>query len=232
MKTFNTSSTVTIGKFTFTQLEDIEWNNHKYSKAWHRQYGGVKEVSNRRIVITKQDGRAKGGFKQVSVVLFDAWRGNILVQAIDQSGVFKFPETKVPLSVRLNKWYDAKITRTVGHVRIYERTLLGEFVDYCAVLNGVTFHAPTIREAVKGLNRKIKAAAKRRNQPITYKLCKELGFCDAGIKEFCAEFNLDIKESYSPSEIEALVKAEPAKAAPFENELRTVAKTLGYQTSI
>lgn len=232
MLDFNKSTTVIIGKFVFTQLEHVEWNNHKYSKAWHRQYGGVREVSDRRVVITKQDRRAKGGFKQLAVVPFETWRGNILVHAIEQSGLFQLPQTKASLSVRLNKWYGAKLVRTIGHIKIYERTLLYAHVDYCAVLNGVTFHAETIRESIKGLHGKIKAAAKLKNQPISYKLCKELGFCDAGIKQFCNEFGLDIKESYSPAEIEALVKADTAKAAPFEHELRTVAKTLGYQTSI
>lgn len=232
MLDFNKSSTVTIGKIVFTQLEHVEWNNHKYSKSWHRQYGGVKEVSDRRIVITKQDGRAKGGFKQLAVVPFDAWRGNILLTAIKNSGVFTAPISKAPLSVRLDKFYDAKVVKTVGHIRIWDRTLLGGHVDYVAVLNGVTFHADTMREAVKGLHAKIKAATKKRNEPISYKLCKELGFCDQGIKAFCDAFGLSIKETYSPSHIEDLVKADTNKAMPFEHELRVMAKTLNYQPSI
>lgn len=232
MKTFNETTSIQIGKIIFTQLEHVEWNNHKYSKGWHRKFGGVKEVSDRRVVIEKIDGRAKGGKKQLVVVPFDAWRGNVLLTAIKESGLFAAPESKAPLSVRLDKFYDAKIVRTIGHIKIYERTLLGEQVDYCAVLNGVTFHAETVRTSVSGLHNKIKSAAKKRNEPISFKLCRELGFCKEGIKAFCDAFGLDINDSYSPDKIEALVKADTAKAAPFEHELRVMAKTLNYQPSI
>jgi hypothetical protein len=229
---FTSSTSVQIGALTFKQLETVEWDNHRYSKSWHRAHGGVKMVSDRRITITKKDGRVKGGVKTLAVVEFDAWRGNILLHAIKESGLFSVPESKAPMPVRLDRFYDAKIIRTVGHIKIYARTLLGEFVDYCAVLNNVTFHAETPKEAIKGLNEKIKAATKKKNEPISYKLCKELGFCDAGIKQFCSAFGLDIKGTFSPGYIEELVKAEPEKAAPFEHELRVVAKTLNYQPSI
>lgn len=232
MKSFNETTKIQIGKFVFTQLEHVEWNNHKYSKGWHRQYGGVREVSGRRIVIEKIDRRAKSGKKQMAVVPFDSWRGNVLLSAIKQSGLFQVPQSKAPLSVRLDKFYGAEEVRTIGHIKIYERTLLGEFVDFCAVLNGVTFHAETERLAVRGVHQKIKAATKKRNEPISYKLCKELGFCDAGIKQFCEVFSLDLHSSYSPERIEELVKANTEKAAPFEGELRTMAKALNYQASI
>jgi hypothetical protein len=232
---FDTGYAVVAGGYLFIQSENVEWDNHRYSKSWHRAHGGVKVVSDRKITIYDYNGRKKQKLNPVAVVDFDAWRGNILLTAIKKSGLFQEPESKAPLSVRLDRFYDAKIIKTIGHVKIYERTLLGDHVDYVAVLNGVTFHADhgsTPKDAVKGLHIKIKAAAKKRNEPISYKLCKELGFCDAGIKQFCSAFDLDIKDTFSPAYIEELVKAEPEKAEPFEHELRVVAKTLNYQPSI
>jgi hypothetical protein len=232
MKNFNQVSKVVIGKFIFTQHEHVEWNMNRYSKGWHRQHGGVKEVSNRRVIISKADKRVKGGFKTLATVPFDAWRGNVLLQAIKESGLFTPPESTLNLSIRLDKFYDGRLIRVMGKLRIYERTLLGEFVDYCVVLNGVTYHAETIRDAVKGIHTKIKAAFKKVNEPISYKLCKDLGFCDNGIRAFCDAFGLSIKDTFSPAYIESLVKAEPSKAAPFESELRTMAKALNYNISI
>lgn len=229
---FDKSPIVTIGKVTFQQSENVKWNNHKYSKSWHRKFGGVKEVSDRKITISKPDARVKGGIKILAVVEFGAWRGDVLLQAIKQSGVFAEPKSTAPLSVRLDKFYDAKPVRVIGKITIWERTLLGEHVDYCAALNKVTFHAGTTRDCIKGIHAKIKAAAKKINSPITYQLCKDLGFCDAGIKAFCNAFGLSIKDSFSPAEIEKLVIANREKAAPFGSELRAVAKALGYQTAI
>jgi hypothetical protein len=232
MKSFNETNAIQIGKFIFTQLETIEWNNHKYSKSWHRQYGGVKEVSNRRIIIEKIDGRSKSGKKQMAVVTFDSWHGNVLLTAIKNSGLFPAPQTKAPLSVRLDKYYDAQIIRTAGKITVYNRTLLGEHVDYVVTLNSVTFHGASVREAIKGLHNKIKSAAKKINEPISYKLCKELGFCDSGIKSFCDAFGLSVKDTFSPAYLESIVKADFNKAAPYKNELLAMAKALNYSFSI
>jgi hypothetical protein len=232
MKSFNETNTIKVGKIIFTQTEKVEWNNHKYSKGWHRAHGGVKEVSDRQVVIERIDGRAKGGLKLLATVQFDGWRGNVLLQAIKNSGIFTAPASKAPLSVRLDKFYDATAIRQIGHVKIWRRTLLGETVDFCAVLNGVTFHAKNQREAVRGVHYKIKAVAQKRNEPISYKLCKDLGFCDTGIKQFCEVFNLDLHGTYSPVQIEELVANDTAKAAPFEQELRKVAEVLNYKASI
>lgn len=229
---FDTSTKLIIGGFLFvqTELEIEDW--HYYSKAWHRAHGPKRSTSDRKITIYKYNGRAKQKLQEADVVKFSGWRGNLLLQTIKQSSLFVAPESKIPLSVRLDKFYDASLVRSIGHIKIYARTLLDLHVDYCAALNGITFHANTIRAAVRGVHVKIKAAAKKRNSLINLKLCKELGFCDAGIKQFCNVFSIDINSDYTPSEIETIVKANLAQAAPFESELRTVAKTLSYATSI
>lgn len=229
---FDKSSKIVIGGHLFVQSEtkNTDWNY--YSKAWHRKYGPKRTITDRKVTIYRYNGRAKEKLQSAAVVEFDGRRGNVLIQAIKQSGLFVAHESKTPLSVRLDKFYDAKLIRTIGHVSIFERTLLENHVDFCAVLNDVTYHAESIRAAVRGVHTKIKAAAKRKNSPISLKLCKELGFCDAGIKEFCNVFHIDIHGDYSPSEIEALVAEHTALAAPFEAELRSIAKTLNYKTSI
>lgn len=230
--TFDESYNVIIGGYLFSRSEVEKTDWHYYSKAWHRAHGPKKTISDRKVTIYGYNGRCKNPLQVVTTIEFDGWRGNVLLQTIKQSGLFSAPESKAPLSVRLDKFYDAKLVRTIGHIKIYQRTLLCTHVDYCAVLNGVTFHAKSIRSAVRGVHVKIKAATKKRNSPINLKLCKDLGFCDTGIKEFCNVFSIDIHGDYSPDEIESMVRSAPDKAAPFESELRTLAKTLGYQSSI
>jgi len=230
--TFDNSSKIILGGFLFSQTEKESEDWNYYSKAWHRAHGPKRTTSDRKISIYNYNGRAKEKLQVAAVIEFAGWRGNVLLHAIKESGLFAAPESKAPLSVRLDKFYDAKLIRTIGHINIFERTLLESHVDFCAVLNGVTFHADTIRAAVGGVHTKIKAASKKRNSPINLKLCKELGFCDTGIKEFCNVFCIDIHGSYSPAEIENMVSANVGLAAPFESELRVVAKTLNYQTSI
>ncbi len=229
---FDKSSKIIAGGFLFVQSESIDENWHYYSKSWHRAHGPKRIISDRKITIYKYKSRAKEKLQVAAVVDFDGWYGNVLLSAIKQSRLFSVPTSKISLSVRLDKIYDAKLIRTVGHIQIFERTLLGNHVDYCAVLNGVTFHADTVRAAVHGVHTKIKSAAKKRNSPINLKLCKELGFCDSGIKQFCNVFHIDMHGSYSPTEIESLVTSRPVDAAPFESELRTVAKTLNYKIAI
>jgi hypothetical protein len=216
--------------FVRSESETVDW--HYYSKAWHRAHGPKRTISDRKVTIYRYNGRTKEKLQVAATVEFDGWRGNVLLQAIKNSGLFSSPKSKAPLSVRLDKFYDAKLTRTIGHIKIFERTLLETHVDYCAVLNGVTFHAESIRAAVRGVHTKIKAAAKKRNSPINLKLCKDIGFCDPGIREFCNVFHIDIHGDYSPAEIESMVKKNPANAAPFESDLRVLARALNYQTSI
>ena len=116
LKTMNFDNTtiINIDKFIFTQLETVEWNYSKYSKSWHKRYGGVKEVSDRRVKIEKIDKRAKSGKKLLAVVNFDAWRGNVLLHAIKNSGLFPVPDSKINLSIRLDKQYDAVLFRQIN----------------------------------------------------------------------------------------------------------------------
>ena len=230
MQTFE-NSTIQIGKFIFTKLELVEWNYSKYSKTWHRKYGGIKEVSERRVKIEKIDKRAKGGKKLLAIVNFDAWRGNILLSAIKLSGLFPAPKSKANLAIRLDKQYDAAVTRQIGNIKIWKRTLLGEVVDYCAVLNNITYHDKSPKLAISGLNKKLKAVVTKKNHPITYKLCRDLGFCNIGINQFCEAFNLDIEGSYSPDYINDLIKNN-IDAKPFSLELETVGRVLNYKFSI
>lgn len=231
-KSFTSTNIISIGKYEFQRIEDAEWNNNKYSRAWHRQYGGVLEVSNRRIVISRLDRRAKNGKLHIATIKFGAWRGNILLAAIKTSEAFAAPKSSIPMSIRLDKFYDAKKIGNKMGVEIFERTLLGAVADYCAVTGGHTYHAESPRAAVRGLHKKMQAAAKKHNEPITWALGKKLGFCEAGMVAFCEAFGLDTSGSLSPVTLEGIIKSDLSKARRFENELRTLAKSLGYESSI
>jgi len=80
------------------------------------------------------------------------WPDNVLLDAIKRSNLFTQPEAKAPLSVCLGRWYDAKDLITVGDINLWQRTLLGDHVDYCAELDGSVCHAATLRAAVAGLD--------------------------------------------------------------------------------
>ena len=103
-------------------------------------------------------------------------------------------------------------------------------VDFCAVVRGTTFHARTAKEAVAGLRTKLSHVVMRKNvSQVDWKLCKSLGFCDAGINLFAREFDFDIHASYTPNEIATRVKSNLSAAAPFASELNTLAKAVNYE---
>lgn len=215
-----------IGEWIISSDEAISWDNNCYSKAWHRQHGGKKVVDYRLVMIRRL---AADGSIEKRDIKIDGWRGQWALKALVESGVVAPVKVAAKLKpVQLNAAFDVRLVRTVMGISIYERTLLGEHHDYCAVAGSVTFHAGSIRAALKGLHKKTTEVQIRKNSPINWDFCKQLGFCDTGIREFCADFGINSKGSYSPDTIRDLVKADLSTAAKYENELRKVAQVLDY----
>ena len=214
-----------LGDWIISSHEDVSWDNHAYSKSWHRPHGGKKTVDGRTVQIRKwtPDGTIKMD------VQLSSWAGNWVIKALIESGLVQ--PVKVPKAlkaVQLNTALDVRLVRTILGVSVYERTLAGCHYDYCALGGDVTYHAATVRYAIKGLHEKTTAKAVAKNSPINWALCKSLGFCDTGIREFCSDFGLSEKGSYSPAQIHDFVKSDLAKAGKYEHELKKVAAALDY----
>jgi len=149
------------------------------------------------------------------------WRNRAI---IDLFGVT--PEKQKGLShIQLDAYYRVAKLRTIAGVEIWRRTLAGETMDYCAVIKKDTYHAKTQREAVKGLAAKLAAPGSRR-ETIDYDYARSLGFCRAGIEQFCDDNNVDIDGKYSRSDIAKIVRERSDKNKQYENELRKVGITL------
>lgn len=218
---------ITLGNWTVTTDQHIDEDWDYYSKGWHRSHGPKISISNRRITLSRPWGRGT----QTKSISLTSWAGNYLEKAIVELGLAP-KKSKLPLHVRLHKAFDAKLIKTVRGHKIYQRTLLGQPVDYVIVAPfGTTFHADKYSDLIKGLYRKIrsiKGNLKLGNDFVDWKACKKLGFCDAGIKSFCNDFGFNINQSYTCSQIEQKIQQNPSAAAPYLPELKQLAEAFNY----
>lgn len=207
-----------------TQDEEKDWNY--YAKSY--RFPKIT-ISNRKVLIrrVKPDGTMES--RDVAV---EAWRGNYLLDALITAGVCE--KNKVASRLRSVQLHPAFAVTTLreGSLSIYERTLAGEHYDCCVVWHGITYHAGSVKAAVRGLRNKLHSVIQAKNSPIDWALCKKLGFCDAGIRQFCADFNLSTSGRYTAQQIEAVVQTNLSQAAKYKTELCTLAKTVGYGTNL
>lgn len=217
-----------VGKWWVSSKEDGQWNNDRYSKSWHRQNGGVWEVESRTVLIRRYDAEKKVVIKRDKEV--SGWRGNWALQACQAAGILR--PKKIPSrlkSVQLNPLFGVRKVRQLGSMEVFERTLAGEHYDFCLLWHGLTFHADSQRVAVQGLRQKMADVERKRNALINFRFCRSLGFCEEGIRQFCADFGLDPKGAYSPDEIRAAVERDRSAAGIYTGELRKLADAVGYQ---
>ncbi|MGL5468584.1 MAG: hypothetical protein ACRDCT_10440 [Shewanella sp.] len=226
-----THGTAQLGKWEVTTSQWIDEDRNCYSKKWHRMFGAKYTVSKRAITFKCKHGK---GFITKTVEL-NSWAGNYLEKAIVAAGIAP-KKPKTPLSVRLNKAYDATLIKTLRGHRIYQRTLLGVPVDYVIVAPmGTTFHSDKYSDLIRGLYTKIRAAAnnvKFSETAVDWNACKKLGFCNEGIKEFCKAFDLNYNGKYSVDQIAAKVRKNLKLAAPFYAELKTLAAAYNYSINV
>lgn len=215
---------ITIGVWTITSSQSVDKDWHYYSKAWHRSHGPKVTISDRKITFQRKHG---AGVMKRSVDL-ESWSGDFVANAIVSLGLEpKKPTT--PIRVRLNKAYDAKLTETKRGYKIYSRTLLGQHHDWVIESPlGMIYHDTDRSNLIKGLHKKIRSQSRKISGAIDWKKCRSLGFCETGIKQFCADFGLSIKSAYSPLEIHTRIKQDIQKAIPYLHELKILADAVGY----
>jgi hypothetical protein len=223
-----TKASVQVGTWEVSTTQSVDEDRNCYSKSWHRKYGAKYTISSREITFKRKCGK---GFVTKRVDL-SSWAGNYLENAIVSAGIEpKAP--KAPLSVRLHKAFDAVLVRELRGHKIYQRTLLGQPVDFVIVAPmGTTYHDDNRKNLMRGLYSKIKAMRGKvdfGDNCVDWDACRKLGFCKEGIKAFCNDFGFDVKKQYSPREIAEQVKSAPHLAVPYLAELRTLAAAYNYQ---
>lgn len=192
-------NTFSLGIYTFECVEQGTYNNNKYSKGYHRKYGGVWEKEKAFIIINKNN----QFFKKVEV---DNFKGDLIVKIIKALDLI--PNSNIPLYIRINSAYDAILIKSIRGYKIYKRTILDQFYDYVIVSpDKLTYHDENLKNLFIGLKEKIKTAAlKSENKLVNYKILRSLGFCKSGITEVANYLNLDTRKNYNISEIEDIFK--------------------------
>lgn len=215
---------IIVGAWTITSNQDVDKDWHYYGKAWHRSHGPKVTVSDRKLTFQRKHGA--GILKRV--VELSSWSGDFVANAIVSLGIEpKKPTTS--LRIRLNKAYNAKLIEKKRGYKIYSRTLLGQHHDWVIESPlGMIYHDADRGNLVKGLHKKIRNQSRKISGAIDWKKCRSLGFCETGIKQFCADFGLSIKSAYSPLEIHTRIKQDIQKAIPYLHELKILADAVGY----
>jgi hypothetical protein len=181
-------------------------NHERYSKTWHRQHGGVWEVSERRVDMQRRG--PLGSMEVVRSIQVPGFRGHWLVRAI--ASLLELPTPRVPAALRSVQGVDVFSVDPLPNIdgaEMYRRSLGPIEVDFCAVRGGVTFHAATPRSAVDGLARKAQSRA-RTDKPadlISVRTGLKLGFCMAGIRDFCDVNEIDVEASFTRKDLREIV---------------------------
>ena len=221
-----------VGNWFISSYESVSYDNSCYSKAWHRRHGGRKIVESRTVMIRRMHNECV----EARDIKVNDWRGQWLLNALCEADVIAPIKISGHLkTIQLNKFLGVRLIRSINGVSLYERTLVDTHYDYCVAKGKITFHANTISNGLKGLRRKLAISTGvplAKSRLINVALCQSLGFCDAGIKEFCHDFDLDINAEYSAKRIYQIISADLSLAAKYQEELHKVADSLNYSLSI
>lgn len=207
---------------TVRQREDASWDY--YSKSWHRKYGPKVTVAERWIRMSKG-----GKVKNVDVERF---AGDYLFKAIEETLNVKPQKTAKSVRaklgknfkrVQLNKRYKVVKAGSRFGLDFYRLDYAGETQSYCVINStGATFHAPSIRLCVQGLNKKRKARYKAENTILNYEIARKVA-CHDGIVSFCADNDLDIDKEYTVQELRNIVlKKRELNCSKYADELHAL----------
>lgn len=143
---------VRIGEWILHPTEDVEYDYERYSRTWHRSYGGAKSVSNRRVELLRPG--ALGAMEVVGIVPLESWRGHWWVRTVatllDLPAVSRARSTERfggEASVELH------ILSADDDTRVWARRVGGTVIGYSAARGGQICHGRTARGAVQALNR-------------------------------------------------------------------------------
>lgn len=224
---------IKIGNYTVSSLCYIDEDWNYYSKAWHRRHGPKRTVSDRTLLIERKCGR--GTRKWVTDL--KTFGGDFVARAVVKHGL-EPKRSKYSLKYRLNKAFDCKkIKRKRGYI-FYKRILLNETIGFIVEAKcGTLYHLNkkhesdelNEREMIKLVNDKLKKSKlKKTNKLINYKLCRSLGFCEAGIKSFCDDFGFSLKDELSAKELFNKLDTKSKQVSAYLRELKSLAKAVNF----
>ena len=207
------SSIKKFGDVYATIKRDISYDNNRYSKSWHRKYGGAKSISNTFFAVN-----AKTGEKFVN----DVAGNKSIISCLIDNPLFLDIDSGHSLKMRLSKKCDCVLIKTVDNFEIYSRTLGGTHIDYVIKTGAHVTHSDDIDAGINSLKIKMGAQHDKNKKLIDFDYLRSLGFCAAGIRRFCDVFGCDIDAQYTIDQIKKMVRSAPDNAAPFLSELKTI----------
>ena len=150
------------------------------------------------------------------------YSGNFVLNAIEShfgrvKNVKVVPELK---PVQLNPKITVYELPECDGIRIFERLFSNVHYDYCALKDGITYHAESILQCMNGWNKK-KELSKAGAKIINWRICRALGFCSEGLRSFCSCNNISTKEDYTVSELARLIQPRLSyNKAYYDRELQ------------
>lgn len=163
---------------------DVDWNY--YSKRYNRPKVTVNARFIKVLRWNPAAVRCDDVVREIARLDIGSYRNSEMVKTIAEFlKIGPKRERGWSAAVQLNKYYRIAAAGKLHGIQCYVRTFAGVIQDHAARSGGVVHHAASRRDAVRGLLRKIRAETAVKNTTITRKLCKSLGFCDTGIREFC-----------------------------------------------
>lgn len=182
---------------TTHEIENEDWN--RYSKAWHNKYGAYRWIERRYILLSKRDERIEIDVKK--------WQGNWLINALSKYFNIQSSCPKGRKKIQLNKAFTVNFIKQINGYELYERAFENIHIDY-AIFDTKTktaYHDENYNNLITGLKRKFEAKYNFENENITKETAKKLGFCLAGVKQFCEDNNIDYEGSYTRKELRNIV---------------------------
>ena len=229
-----------LGMYVVYIKEHGTWDNNRYSKAYHRQYGGVWEREKIEVKIYKKSGATI----RCTTHLIDSFRGKWLTKLLIGEGIVK--ENRERSAITLDRLHSARRVKDIelknleseNKIFLYERYIIkGQIEDYVAVKGGTTYHDKNPRLAIKCLNEKI--ATKKREQQargihrvITREfVSKKMNFCQSGINSFLSKIGFEFPEEIDEIKTVDLIKkikaTKKADLSQFAEEISRLKKVTG-----
>ncbi len=206
-----------IGEWFYRTEETLEY-------PYRGSYKNFSRVAERRVIF----GQMRDGQPHKITVVAKSWRGNWLLNALVDAGIGG--KSTAPMNVRLHKAYDAELVKEYtldGKLaKVWKRSLAGADWDFCLVCAGMTYHG-LLDELESGWREKQQERKNRAGQPVTFEAARDLGFCETGIRQFCATVGIDPAGTYTASEIKELITGHRNQLDQFAREIRIFRRAFG-----
>lgn len=204
--------------------EDHDWNY--YAKSYKKP---KSTYSDRKLVFKTIEklGRVVNLFEYN----IDSFAGAFMEKAI--AAFFGIEKVKCPKElkpIQLADYVTVKETKAINGYRLFERYIGSVLWDY-AILNthtGTTYHTYNQEQLVSGLRSKLQAKLDIESEEITKQTGYSLGFCETGMRNFCADNNVNFDGLYSRQDLRNIVVAtRDINYLKYRIELRQIGITIG-----